>query len=64
MLSRYKISTIDKTDSKAHGLRLYIVDGGQYKDMIAGRIQRPNDRPGSWMVYLGCDREYAETNLQ
>lgn len=60
LLSRYKISTIDKTDSKAHGLRLYIVDGGQYKDMIAGRIQRPNNLPGSWMVYQGCDREYAE----
>ncbi len=60
LLSRYKISTIDKVDSKAYGMRLYIVDGGQYKDMIAGRIQRPNEKPGSWMVYQGCDREYAE----
>ncbi len=59
LLSRYKISTIDKTDSKAQGLRLYLVDGGQYKDMIAGRLQRPNGT-GSWMVYKGCDREYAE----
>ena len=59
MLSRYKISTIDKTDSKAYGMRLYIYDGGQYKDMIAGRLQRPNG-PGSWMVYHDCDREYAE----
>lgn len=59
LLSRYKISTIDKVDSKAHGMRLYIVDGSQYKDMIAGRMNRPNG-PGSWMVYDGCDREYAE----
>lgn len=59
LLSRYKISTIDKTDSKAYGMRLYLVDGNQYKDMIAGRLNRPNG-PGSWMVYKGCDREYAE----
>ena len=59
LLSRYKISTIDKVDSKAYGMRLYIVDGQQYKDMIAGRLNRPNG-PGSWMVYKGCDREYAE----
>jgi phage terminase large subunit GpA-like protein len=59
LLSRYRISTIDKVDSKAHGMRLYLVDGGQYKDMIAGRIRRPNGT-GSWMVYQGCDREYAE----
>jgi len=59
LLSRYKISTIDKIGSKAYGMRLYIVDGHQYKDMIAGRLNRPNG-PGSWMVYKGCDREYAE----
>jgi phage terminase large subunit GpA-like protein len=59
LLARYKISTIDKVDSKAYGMRLYIVDGGQYKDMIAGRLNRPNGF-GSWMVYNGCDREYAE----
>jgi len=59
LLSRYKVTTIDKTDSKAYGLRLYLVDGGQYKDMIAGRLNRPNG-PGSWMVFQGCDRDYAE----
>lgn len=59
LLSRYRISTIDRTESKAHGMRLYLVDGNQYKDMIAGRLNRPNG-PGSWMVYMGCDREYAE----
>lgn len=59
LLSRYRISTIDKVDSKAYGLRLYLVDGAQYKDMIAGRLNRPNGT-GSWMVYQGCDQEYAE----
>jgi phage terminase large subunit GpA-like protein len=59
LVSRYKVSIIDKTDSKANGLRLYIVDGGQYKDMIAGRLKRENGY-GSWMVYEGCDLEYAE----
>lgn len=59
LLARYKASIIEKADSKAYGMRLYIVDGGQYKDMIAGRMQRKNG-PGSWMVYKGCDKEYAE----
>lgn len=59
MLQRFKVSMIDRVNSKAHGMRLYIVDGGQYKDMIAGRLNRPNGR-GSFMVYNGCDEEYAE----
>lgn len=57
-LSHYKISTINRPDSRAHGMQLVLVDGGKYKDMIAGRMQRPNGR-GSWMVYEGCDMEYA-----
>lgn len=57
--SKYRITTIDKVDSKAYGLRLYLVDGDQYKDLIAGRLNRPNGT-GSWMVYKGCDRDYAE----
>lgn len=57
--SYFKISTINKTSSKAHGMRLLLVDGGKYKDMIASRMAKPNGR-GSWMVYKGCDREYAE----
>jgi len=59
LIARYKPSTIEKVDSKAYGMRLYIVDGGQYKDMIAGRVRRPNG-PGSWMVFKSCDKEYAE----
>ena len=43
----------------AHGMSLVLVDGGKYKDMIAGRMQRENGK-GSWMVYDGCDYEYAQ----
>lgn len=59
MLARFKLSTIDKVSSKAYGMRLVIVDGAQYKSMIASRMSRPNGR-GSWMVHAGCDEDYAE----
>lgn len=59
MISRYKVSLIDRINSKAHGLRLYLVDGGQYKDMIAARLNKPNGK-GAFMVFKGCDEEYAE----
>lgn len=58
-LTHYSISRVNKTDSRAYGMQLVLVDGGKYKDMIAGRMQRPNGQ-GSWMVYSGCDMEYAE----
>jgi phage terminase large subunit GpA-like protein len=57
--SHFKISTINKSNSSAHGTRLLLVDGGKYKDMIASRMAKPNGQ-GSWMVFKGCDREYAE----
>lgn len=59
MTQRYKMSYIDRATSRANGMMLYIVDTAQYKDMISGRLKRPNGR-GSWMVFKGCDREYAE----
>lgn len=59
MQSHYKFSTVNKTSSNAHGMNLVIVDGGKYKDMIAARMRRPNGN-GSWMVYKGCDEEYAQ----
>lgn len=58
MADRYKISKVDKPNSKAYGMQLVIVDGEQYKDSIAARMKKENGR-GSWMVYRGCDREYA-----
>lgn len=59
MLSHYKMSTVNKTDSRAFGMNLVLVDTGKYKDMIAGRMKKKNGS-GSWMVYAGCDREYAD----
>ncbi len=59
MLSHYKISKVNKTNSRAFGMALVLVDGGKYKDMIAARMKKKNGQ-GSWMVYQGCDREYAE----
>ena len=40
-------------------MNLVMVEGGKYKDMISGRMQRENGA-GSWMVYKECDLEYAE----
>lgn len=59
MLNHYKISAINKAFSRANGLRLVLVDGGKYKDMIAGRLKKPNGR-GSWMVFKGIDLEYCQ----
>lgn len=58
MDGHYRISKVDKATSRAYGMPLVIVDGGKYKDMIAGRMQRKNGE-GSWMVYNGCDMDYA-----
>lgn len=57
-MSHYTISTVNKAGSSANGMNLVLVDGGKYKDMIAGRLRKPNGN-GSWMVYRGCDEEYA-----
>lgn len=59
MRDRYKISKVDKVNSKAYGMQLVLVDGGQYKDSITARMRRENGT-GSWMVYKGCDEEYAQ----
>lgn len=57
-LSHYKLSKINKEGSSAYGMTLVLVDGGKYKDMIAGRMRKPNGK-GSWMVHKDCDYEYA-----
>lgn len=59
MMSHFKLSKINKPDSKAYGMNLVLVDGDKYKDMIASRMKKQNGR-GAWMVYEGCDMEYAE----
>lgn len=58
-LSHYKLSKINREGSSANGMTLVLVDGDKYKDMIAGRMRKPNGR-GSWMVHDGCDSEYAQ----
>lgn len=57
-LSHYKLSKVNREGSRANGMTLVMVDGNKYKDMIAGRMRRPNGR-GSWMVHADCDMEYA-----
>ncbi len=59
ILQKYRRTTIDKLDSKAYGMELYIVDGGKYKDMISTRMAKENGI-GSWMVYDGVDEDYAQ----
>lgn len=59
MDTHFKLSKVNRTDSKAYGMTLAIIDTGKYKDMIAGRMRKENGT-GSWMVYQGTDREYAE----
>lgn len=59
MLSHYRLSKVNKSDSRAYGMNLVLVDTEKYKDIIAGRMQKKNGS-GSWMVYQDCDREYAE----
>ena len=58
-MSHYKLSKVNKEGSYYNGLTLVLVDGNRYKDMIAGRMRKKNGK-GSWMVYEGCDREYAQ----
>lgn len=59
MTSHFKLSKVNKTDSRAYGMNLVLIDTGKYKDMIAGRMRKENGT-GSWMVYHGCDLNYAE----
>lgn len=59
MLSHYKISSINKTYSRAYGMNLVLIDGGKYKDMISGRMRKENGR-GSWMVFKDIDLEYCQ----
>lgn len=55
----YKISVVNKEGSNANGIKLIIIDSGKYKDMIVNRMRRANGKR-AWMVYKGCDEEYAK----
>lgn len=56
--SPFIISQIDK--SGYQGLDLAMVDTVYYKDLIFSRMQRPPLSPGSWSVYQGIGRDYAD----
>lgn len=57
-VGRFSRSSIDAVGTQYHGQRLYIVNGDAYKDLIASRVRRPLGQ-GCWMVYKGCDIDYA-----
>ncbi len=59
MTNHFKLSKINRPDSKAFGMNLVLVDGDKYKDMIAARMKKDNGA-GAWMVYSSCDLEYAK----
>lgn len=54
ILSRYRISSVDKEGSRANGMQLVVVDTNLYKDAIYGRILAS----GGFQVYEGCGEEY------
>lgn len=58
MLPRFKRSRIDAPERGWNGEELYIVNGDQYKDTIAGRLRRPMG-DGCWMVNADCSLDYA-----
>lgn len=58
MVQRYRKSAIEAPGKQFHGQSLYIADGDQYKNMIAGRLNKPLGE-GCWMVHAECDRDYA-----
>lgn len=57
MNSKFKISTIDKQNSQANGMKLVLIDTDFYKDMISTRIRK---QEGGFFVYDGCDMDYAD----
>lgn len=58
MTAHCRIATVNRPGTKGDGIQLAEVDGNKYKDMIASRLHKPVGT-GSWMVFQGCDREYA-----
>ena len=58
MTTDYRLSVINKPESRASGINLVLVDTGKYKDRIASRMRRKSGR-GSWMVFHDIDDDYA-----
>lgn len=57
--SRYTVSILDK-QAAGFGLRLYEMDTNQLKNFIASRMSIDPGAYGSWNVYEGIEREYAD----
>ena len=60
-LDYYKISRINRSQERGGGtgITLMLVDTNKYKTMIASRLNRELGK-GAFMVYKGCDDDYAE----
>jgi len=58
MTAPFSVSNVEKLGYE--GLKLWIVDTHYYKDFIDGRIRKPSDDPGVWMVFKNCPEEYAD----
>ena len=61
----YRLSIIEKENSVANGMTLVLANGGMLKSMIHGRLRKEIGESdgagsGSWMVFQGCDQEYAQ----
>ena len=59
MKSRYSVTILDK-QAAGFGLRLYVMDTNQMKNFIASRMTIDAGAHGSWNVYKGIEREYAD----
>lgn len=57
--SRCTVSILDK-QAAGFGLRLYEMDTNQLKNFIASRMSIDPGAYGSWNVYEGIEREYAD----
>lgn len=57
--SHYTVSILDK-QAAGFGLRLYEMDTNQLKNFIASRMSIDPGAYGSWNVYEGIEREYAD----
>lgn len=54
----YRIGIIDKM--RYTDLKLILLDTEYYKDFIYGRLNRPAGERGSFSVFDGCPRQYAD----
>lgn len=58
MNTPYSVNSIDKDGYG--GLKLIMVDGHYYKDVIHSRMKRDPSEPGSWSLFRGCPQEYVD----